>query len=86
MTGSMISRLFSNGGASGGMEVAEDALDDVFLLGGDGRDDLHRLLAGAAEGGVVEPDLGDEPGPRALALAEELGVLLGRGCGSRSGT
>jgi hypothetical protein len=27
-----------------------------LLLGSDGGDDLHRLLAGAAEGWVVEPE------------------------------
>jgi len=68
------------------MEVAEDALDDLLLLGSDGGDDLHRFLAGAAEGWVVEPDLGDKPGPGALAPAEELGVLLVRGFGSGLGT
>jgi hypothetical protein len=73
------------------MEATEDPFDHVFLFPGDRGDDFHRLSARAAKGWVLEPDLGDELGPRSLAFPQERGVLfLGggawRGDGIHGGT
>jgi len=66
------------------MEVAQDALDDIELIGADGGNDLHAMTAVTADAGVILPCLRDELGPAALAFPDELGVLLVVGTGCRS--
>ena len=56
------------------MQMAQDALDDIGLVGADGGDDLYALAAELADSGVVFPDFGDKPGPATLAAFVELGV------------
>ena len=63
------------------VEMAQDPFDDIVLLRrADGGDNLHGLLAGGTEAGVLEPDLGDELCPASAPTANEVRViLLGRG-------
>ena len=54
----------------------ENSLDEGILRWGrDCRDELHLFSAAGAQGGVVEPDLPDEPGPVPSPHLDELALI-----------